>query len=248
MKQHRMPTPRIYLPQPLAAGATAQLDERAQRHALKVLRLKPGDALLVFNGEGGEYRATLEDTRREGAQISLHEHLEQERESRLGIELLQGVARGDKMDLILQKAVELGVSRIVPLASARSQVKLSGERLDKRIQHWRGVIIHACEQCGRNRLPVLADMQGLSAALAAHDRDRLGLLLDPTADSGPRDLTPTGSLSLLIGPEGGLTPLERDQARSIGFQGVRLGPRILRTETAGLAALAALQCLYGDLR
>lgn len=243
-----MAIPRIYLPRPLAGGTTTHLDERAQRHAVKVLRLRPGDTLILFNGEGGEYRATLEDTRREGAQVSLHEHIEQERESPLDIELLQGVARGEKMDLILQKAVELGVTRIVPLASERSQVKLSGERLDKRMQHWHGVIIHACEQCGRNRLPELAGMQTLDAVLAAHAPDRLGLLLDPTAGRGPHDLAQTQALSLLIGPEGGLAPAERDQTRGAGFQGVRLGPRILRTETAGLAALAALQCLYGDLR
>ncbi|BCO32702.1 ribosomal RNA small subunit methyltransferase E [Thiohalobacter sp. COW1] len=243
-----MPTPRIYLPQPLASGTTTQLDERAQRHAVKVLRLKPGAALILFNGDGGEYHATLEDTRREGAQVSVGEHIAQERESPLDIELLQGVARGEKMDLILQKAVELGVNRIVPLATERSQVKLSGERLDKRMQHWRGIIIHACEQCGRNRLPELAGMQTLDATLAAHAPDRLGLLLDPIAERGPHDLAQTPALSLLIGPEGGLAPAERDQARAAGFQGVRLGPRILRTETAGLAALAALQCLYGDLR
>ncbi|HSH29441.1 MAG TPA: 16S rRNA (uracil(1498)-N(3))-methyltransferase, partial [Thiohalobacter sp.] len=242
-----MPTPRIYLPQPLTIGTTTRLDERAQRHAVKVLRLKPGNALTLFNGEGGEYRATLEDTRREGATVRIREHIGQERESPLDIELLQGVARGEKMDLILQKAVELGVSRIVPLATERSQVRLSGERLDKRMQHWRGILIHACEQCGRNRLPELAGMQTLDAALTAHPPDRLGLLLDPTAEHGPRALSQTWALSLLIGPEGGLAPAERELARADGFQGVRLGPRILRTETAGLAALAALQCLYGDL-
>ncbi|RRQ22209.1 16S rRNA (uracil(1498)-N(3))-methyltransferase [Thiohalobacter thiocyanaticus] len=242
-----MPTPRIYLPQPLTSGSTVQLDPRAQRHAVKVLRLQVGDSLILFNGEGGEYCATLEDTRREGAQVSIREFIDQKRESPLDIALLQGIARGEKMDLILQKAVELGVSRVVPLATERSQVKLSGERLNKRMQHWRGVIIHACEQCGRNRLPELADMQNLSAALAAHTPDRLGLLLDPTAERGPHDLAATRALSLLIGPEGGLSASERGQARNAGFQGVRLGPRILRTETAGLAALAALQCLYGDL-
>ena len=242
-----MPTPRIYLPQPLASGTTTQLDERAHRHAVKVLRLKPGAALTLFNGEGGEYRAILEDTRREGAQVSLHEHSEQERESPLDIELLQGVARGEKMDLILQKAVELGVNRILPLTTARSQVRLSGERLDRRMQHWRGVIIHACEQCGRNRLPELLAMQPLDTALAAPAPERTTLLLDPGAVHGPGGLQQVQALSLLIGPEGGLAPPERDQARAAGFRGVRLGPRILRTETAGLAALAALQCLYGDL-
>lgn len=242
-----MSIPRIYLPQPLASGTTVQLDARAQRHAVRVLRLQAGDSLILFNGEGGEYHATLEDSRREGAQVSLREFNDRERESPLDIALLQGVARGEKMDLILQKAVELGVSRVVPLATERSQVKLSGERLDKRMQHWRGVIIHACEQCGRNRLPELAELQDLNAVLAAHGPGRLGLLLDPTADRGPHGLAGTRALSLLIGPEGGLSASERDQARSAGFQGVRLGPRILRTETAGLAALAALQCLYGDL-
>lgn len=242
-----MPTPRIYLPQPLTSGTTTQLDERAQRHAVKVLRLKPGDALILFNGDGGEYQATLEDNRREGAQVSLREFIDQERESPLDIALLQGVARGEKMDLILQKAVELGVNRIVPLATARSQVKLSGERLEKRMQHWQGVIIHACEQCGRNRLPELGALQGLDAVLAAHDPERTGLLLDPTAERGPGGLEPAQTLSLLIGPEGGLSPEERDQSRAAGFRGMRLGPRVLRTETAGLAALAALQCRYGDL-
>ena len=243
-----MPTPRIYLPRPLASGTTTQLDERAQHHAVKVLRLRPGDALILFNGEGGEYLATLENARREGAEVRLQEYIEQERESRLDITLLQGVARGEKMDLILQEAVELGVSRIVPLVTARSQVKLSGERLNKRMQHWQGVIIHACEQCGRNRLPELAAMQTLAAALAAQPTERTGLLLDPTAERGPGGLEQAQALSLLIGPEGGLSPDERNQAQAVGFRGMRLGPRVLRTETAGLAALAALQCLYGDLR
>lgn len=242
-----MPTPRIYLPQPLADGTTVQLDERAQRHAVKVLRLRPGEALTLFNGEGGEYHATLEDNRREGAQVRVGEHVAQERESPLDIALLQGVARGEKMDLILQKAVELGVSRIVPLATARSQVKLRGERLEKRMQHWQGVIIHACEQCGRNRLPELGTLQGFDTALAAHAPARTGLLLDPGAEHGPGVLEQAQALSLLIGPEGGLSPDEREQARAAGFRSMRLGPRVLRTETAGLAALAALQCLYGDL-
>lgn len=243
-----MAIPRIHLPQPLASGRTVQLDERAQRHAVKVLRLKTGDSITVFNGEGGEFTASIEDTRRDGALIRIEDFIDCERESPLDITLLQGISRGEKMDFTIQKAVELGVNRIVPVTTERSQVKLSGDRLTKRMQHWWGVIIHACEQCGRNRLPALAEVQSLPACLGEHETQRLGLILDPFTDRTLATIQTGQAFSLLIGPEGGLSEAERELARSQGFQGVRLGPRILRTETAAVTALSALQCLYGDLR
>lgn len=243
-----MAIPRIYLPQPLTSGKAVHLDERAQRHGVKVLRLRAGDPLIVFNGEGGEYSAIIEDTRQEGALINIGEFNDRDCESPLGIALLQGISRGEKMDFTIQKAVELGVNRIVPVTTERTQVKLSGERLEKRMQHWRGVIIHACEQCGRNRLPALADIQTLPTCLGEHEAERLGLILDPFTDRTLGTIETGQAFSLLIGPEGGLSEAERELARSQGFQGVKLGPRILRTETAAMTALSALQCLYGDLK
>ena len=239
---------RIYLPVPLREGATVELDERARRHVVTVLRLRTGDELLLFNGKGGEWRARLEQVSRQSVTAKVEEALPtHDTESPLRITLLQGISRGERMDFTIQKAVELGVSRIVPVVTERTQVKLSGERLERRLRHWRGVLIHACEQCGRDRLPVLEAPRPLAEALA--ESDEPGLLLDPRGDRRITDL-PEGmaGLRLLIGPEGGLSDRERSMAYEAGFEGLRLGPRILRTETAALAAIAALQSRFGDLR
>ena len=244
-----MPTPRIYLPVPLQPGTEVALDARAVGHVVRVLRLRVGDAVLLFNGDGNDYEAELVEVRKDQARCRVGSSHERVTESLLQVELAQGISRGERMDYTLQKAVELGVQRIVPLATERSQVKLSGEREEKRLQHWQGVILHACEQSGRSRIPELWPVQRLDQWLAGRRRTDLGLFLDPEGDVSVSSLGgPIDGVSLLVGPEGGLSPAERELAVRAGFQRLRLGPRILRTETAALTALAALQSICGDLR
>ena len=242
-----MRIPRFHLSLPLTVGATVLLDDDAFNHAIRVLRLKPGASLALFNGEGSVFAATLIDIGKREAQAQITKILTGEVESPLRVVLAQGVSRGEKMDYTLQKAVELGVAAIQPLFTERSGVALRAERLDRKIQHWRGIVIGACEQCGRNRLPELRKPLTLTAWLARFTEPDLRLLLDPLADHSLRGLEPPmNGITLLIGPEGGLSPVEIAQAGRAGFTGVRLGPRILRTETAGMAALAAMQALWGD--
>ncbi len=243
-----MPIPRIHLPIPLNQGARVALDERACRHVAQVLRLRPGDALILFNGEGGEWRARLQVARRNHCEAEVLEYVDVDRESPLRVTLLQGISRGERMDFTLQKATELGVHAIRPVFCTRTQVRLSGERLEKRLRHWRGVLVHAAEQSGRTRLPELLPPCSFTEALAAHPSG-LRLVLDPREARTPDRLQASeGSVLLAAGPEGGFTEEERRAAREAGFEGLRLGPRILRTETAALAALAALQTFWGDWR
>lgn len=244
-----MPTPRIYLPLALQPGAEVALDARAAGHAVRVLRLRSGDVLALFNGDGRDYIAELTEIRKEQAVCRIVSMSERPTESPLTIELAQGISRGERMDYTLQKAVELGVQRIVPLATERSQVKLDAEREARRLQHWQGVILHACEQSGRSRIPQLLPVQRLDQWLSARTRSGHALLLDPEGDVSVRSLHgPVTDVSLLVGPEGGLSPPERGLAVQAGFLRLRLGPRVLRTETAALTALAALQGVWGDLR
>ncbi len=243
-----MRIPRFYLPDLLSVGMTVSLDDNAFAHAVRVLRLKPNAPLILFNGRGGAFAATLTEIGKRNAAAQITAVLPGEVESSLTIALAQGVSRGDNMDYTVQKAVELGVAVIQPLFTERGGVDLSGERLERKVQHWRGVVIGACEQCGRNQLPELREPLSLAGWLERAAEPGLRLLLDPVAESGLRGLEPSSALiTLLIGPEGGLSPAEISQAQRAGFSGVRLGPRILRTETAGVAALAALQALWGDL-
>lgn len=255
-----MRVPRLYLSVPLAAGMTLSLNDNAFNHAVRVLRLKPGAPLTLFNDQGGAFAATLLEVGKREAWVRVTDALPGEVESPLQVTLAQGISRGEKMDHTLQKAVELGVAAIQPLFAKRGGVDLTGERLMRKIQHWRGIVIGACEQCGRNRLPELREPLSLTQWLARQAdsfpprggeeegaKECLRLLLDPLAKQSLRGLEPpTGTVTLLIGPEGGLSPTEIAQAQVTGFTGVRLGPRVLRTETAGVAALAALQALWGD--
>lgn len=250
-----MRLPRIFVEGPLAAGREMPLPAAASQHLLAVLRLRVGAPLVVFDGRGGEHPARLLEAGRGGARIAVGEHRAVERESPLAVTLLQGLARGERMDVVVQKATELGVARIVPVAAARSVVQLAEARAAKRVAHWQAVAVAACEQCGRNRVPEVAaplplvEACRLAADEAAADAAAARLwVLDaeggaaPTADPPPRG----GRVALLIGPEGGLTDEELEVAALIGFTRLRLGPRVLRTETAGPAALAALQALAGD--
>lgn len=243
-----MRTTRLYLDQPLTAGQTVELDERAHRHAVQVLRLRPGAELTLFNGRGGEYRAVLTETQRRRSTVRITAFDGRDTQPGLDITLVQGVSKGDRMDYSLQKATELGVRTIQPVLARRSQTSGDPRRLDNRQEHWRGVVISACEQCGRNDLPALEPVRSFPDWLA--DTRLLGhaLVLDPQAITGLVALAaPDGPVSLLIGPEGGLDESEIGAARQRGFTAVRLGPRILRTETAGVAALAVIQALWGDL-
>lgn len=239
---------RIYRPGPLASGQVIELDGQAAVHLTRVLRLRAGDALCLFNGEGGEFAAQLLEVGRRTARIEVGEFSAREVESNLQLVLAQGVSRGERMDYTVQKAVELGVSRIVPLETSRTTVNLGGDRRDKRLAHWQGVVNAACEQSGRNRVPVVAPVQGFDAWLTdAAAEPALKLVLHHRAEQSLQDLPPPdGPVTLLIGPEGGLSSEEIDAALARGFQPLRLGPRVLRTETAALAAMSVLQWLWGD--
>lgn len=243
-----MRVPRIYLPIPLTTGTTVPLNGAAFNHAIRVLRLRPGAPLMVFNGAGSEFHATLKSVQRHEAIAQVDGFVDREAESSLEVILAQGISKGERMDYTLQKAVELGADAIVPLFTERSVVNLSGERLGRRLQHWQGVVIGACEQSGRNRLPVVREPSILPTWLQGDHKTGLNLVLDPSAEQGLTGLAPHDRLvTLLIGPEGGLSPEEVALATAAGFIRVKLGPRVMRTETAGIAALAALQVLWGDL-
>jgi 16S rRNA (uracil1498-N3)-methyltransferase len=243
-----MTQPRFYCREVLAPGAHIDLPAPVARHAVRVLRLPPGAEIVLFDGRGGEYEARIERIEKDRVVAALGAWHDVERESGLRVTLVQAVQAGEKMDYTVQKAVELGVSHIVPVDSRRSVIRLSGERAARRVAHWQGVAAAACEQCGRNQVPPLAPLEKLESWLARPADGALRLILAPDAEQALVDLAPTKSLQILIGAEGGLDPQEIIAASQVGFMAVRMGPRILRTETAGLAALAAVQALWGDFR
>ncbi len=249
MPDHKSST-RLYYPGTLAAGAPCVLPPAQAHHATRVLRLRTGDAMTLFNGDGAEYPAVIARVARDRVTLDVGAGVEIDREPPLAVTLAQAVSSGDRMDYTVQKAVELGVAAIQPLTSKRSVVRLDAERGARRMQHWRTVATGACEQCGRNRVPPVAPVAPLLEWLArpsARSEMALRLLLSPTAPAGLRDLrAPGGAVVLLAGPEGGLAPEEERAAVQAGYAPVRLGPRILRTETAAVAALAAMQALWGD--
>lgn len=241
-----MNAPRFYCQEALAPAAVLELPAPVARHAVRVLRLGIGAALFVFDGQGGQYPARLLRIEKDRAWVELGAWQEIECESPLDITLVQALQAGEKMDFTVQKAVELGVTTIVPVESRRSVLKLAGERAAKRVAHWQGVAVAACEQCGRNRVPRVTPLQRLAHWLAQPASDTLRLVLAPQATLSLHALPRQRKIELLIGAEGGLDPQEMRAAQQAGFQAVCLGPRVLRTETAGLAALAALQTLWGD--
>ncbi len=244
MQQHR-----IYTGQPLQPGVAVILEESPARHLTQVLRLKAGAEIILFNGDGHDYSAHLDEVSRRTTSAQVDRRLEPaEAPATLRIHLAIGISKGERMDFAIQKAVELGVADITPLLTERCQVRLPGERQEKRLQHWRQVIIAACEQSGRRYIPTLNHVMDLNEWLR-HWIAPGGILLDHRAEHALHELEPPkGEVTLLIGPEGGLSVDERTQAAAAGFTGVRLGPRVLRTETAPLAAIAAIQTLWGDFR
>jgi 16S rRNA (uracil1498-N3)-methyltransferase len=242
-----MHIPRIFVEMPLSKEELVTLPPAQSRHLAQVLRLRAGDPLILFNGDGRDFPSRLVIPAKDSLQAEVRDATQFELPTRLKIHLAIGISKGERMDLVIQKAVELGVTRISPLFTKRSLVRLGADRLQRRRQHWRGVLVAACEQSGRRRLPELAD--GVSFAHWVAQTHPCPLFLDHRSETAlPQLAAPPGALTLLAGPEGGLTPEERSLAERQGFAGVRLGPRILRTETAPLAALAAVQMLWGDFR
>jgi 16S rRNA (uracil1498-N3)-methyltransferase len=241
-----MSAPRFYLDQLLAPGARFSLPPGPARHAARALRLAEDDVVTLFNGRGGEYSARIERIHKDEVAVSITGFANIERESSLRVILAQGISSGERMDYTLQKAVELGVAAIQPISARRSVVKLAGDRADRRVAHWQGVVASACEQCGRNQVPTVAAPLTLVNWLGARNGARL-LFLSPLADTRLADLpVPTATDCLVAGPEGGFEADEIAALRAAGAVPVRLGPRVLRTETAALAALAAMQTLWGD--
>jgi 16S rRNA (uracil1498-N3)-methyltransferase len=238
--------PRFYCPLPLVAGTEAELPDAVVQHAVRALRLEPGAPLVLFTGEGGEFHGVLSHVSKNRATARIERHVDTERETTIDITLIQALTSNEKMDWIVQKAVELGVTRIQPILMERSVVRLAGERAGKRREHWQGVAVSACEQCGRNRVPqvlALADLRDATAALGAATRLMLSPMGSPLGDLPSQP----PSYALLVGPEGGFSDAEARQLAQ-DWRAVRLGPRVLRTETAGLAGIAALQTLRGDWR
>ncbi len=245
-----MGTPRIYVPDLEATeGALVTLDARASHHLRTVLRKTRGAAVRLFSGGDWEQDGVLVEIPRRGpVRVRVGAKHPVSRESPLRTVLFQAVSRGERMDFTIQKAVELGVSRIVPLWSERGARRLPPDRLQRRLDHWRGVAIAACEQCGRTRVPEIAEPREIGQITVSSGARALALLLDPSAPQGVPTASPAPrELWLAAGPEGGFSAAERDHLRAAGFVGVRLGPRTLRTETAALAAMAAVQILWGDL-
>ena len=240
---------RVHIDAPLAQGSEVELPAHAAEHLLRVLRLHEGDACVAFNGDGHDYAATVASIGKRGGSLRIGAATAVANESPLAITLVQGVARGEKMDWILQKATELGVAAIVPVFSIRSEVKLDAARADKRLAHWRGVVVAACEQSGRAVLPQVAAPVALKEAMGGLGEGPRWLL-DPFAQAAIGELAGEAvtQCTLAVGPEGGWDERDRMLLREAGFQGLRLGPRVLRTETAGIAAISALQAVVGDFR
>ncbi len=238
---------RVFLDRPIQVGETIRLPDGAHHHLTRVLRQGTGAGVVLFNGTGAEYLARLSRVSRKTSTVCVGERIEADRESALVTTLGLGLPRGERMAYSLQKAVELGVGAIHPLYTRRSLPTLEPSRLARRMDHWRGVIIGACEQCGRNTLPGLTPPAPLEAWLE-RGRDGCAVVLDPGAGHGFSQIAPPqGGLTILVGPEGGLTDTELALAQRAGFVRAHLGPRTLRCETAGAAALAAAQVLWGDL-
>jgi len=251
---------RVFVSMPLATGRRQLLDGSAANHIMRVLRLRVGDRLTLFDGTGGEYGASVDELHRDIVWVNVLEHRTLERESPLQLTLAQGISRGERMDWVVQKATELGATCVKPLFTERSVVRLDPKQSERKLEHWRSIAVAACEQSGRNQLPTITTPLGLqellddmrSPALTTPPRPGIQqpatcLLLAPEAPSRIGDIAAADNVIVLIGPEGGLTDNEREAASAAGFRPVQLGPRVLRTETAAVAALTILQQRFGDL-
>ncbi|MGI9206108.1 MAG: 16S rRNA (uracil(1498)-N(3))-methyltransferase [Woeseiaceae bacterium] len=245
-----MPRARLYIDEPLHIGARMEISGDRARYVSRVLRLRPNDELTLFDGSGGEHRATIRSFSKNSVLVTIDAHLERDVESGLKIHLLQGISRGDRMDLVMQKATELGIAAITPVITEYSVIKLETQRAEKRLLHWRGICASACEQCGRNVPPVVNEPVHLRNWLGENSDagDQQRLILKPGAAKTLRSLPDdVDSLTVLIGPEGGFSDDEYELAATTDFLAVSVGPRVLRTETAAITIAAGLQILYGDL-
>ena len=240
-----MRIPRIFTHQTLAENTAIELEEAPSHHLSKVLRMQAGRELILFNGLGGEYTATINAINKKSVSVDVAVFNAENRQSPLALELAIGVSRGDRMDWVLQKATELGVTKITPLMTERTEVKLKGDRADKKLDHWQQTIISACEQCQRNLLPELSEPILFSEWVAQCSAELKFVLHHRNNQGLPRDIK-ANSVALLVGPEGGLTEVEINQAISQEFSPLTLGQRVLRTETAPVAAISLVQYLWGD--
>jgi 16S rRNA (uracil1498-N3)-methyltransferase len=239
---------RVHVPGPLTSGHRHTIGGDAANHITRVLRLERGDPLTVFDGRGGEYAARIEEFRKGAVIVSVEDPSTVTRESPLSLTLAQGVSRGERMDWVVQKATELGVSRIIPVLTERTVVKLDAKQAERKLLHWQGIATAACEQSGRDRIPSVDAPLDLAAFLGGVDPRMTRVLLSPTGSLRVAELArPDAGIVVLIGPEGGLAETEQRAALATGFTAVRMGPRVLRTETAAVAALTLLQHRFGDL-
>jgi 16S rRNA (uracil1498-N3)-methyltransferase len=239
---------RVYVETALEPGAIVELPSDTGSHVAKVLRARTGDELVLFNGDGREFGGEIESVRGSRVTVSVGRAQEIDRESPLAVTLVQCVPRGDRMDFIVQKATELGVTRLIPVTSQRSVVRLDERQSETKAAHWRAVAVSACEQCGRNRLPQIDAPRPLIDYLGASEGSGPRLVLEPEPASEGASLRIESQVEVAIGPEGGFAPEELEAFQLAGFERVRLGPRILRAETAALAAVTWLQTRYGDMR
>lgn len=237
---------RIYTPQALHSGASFVLEPGPSRHIARALRMTVGDPLTLFDGRGGEYPATIDAIGKKHVTATTGQHNPVERESALNVNLGIALSRGERFDWVIQKATELGVRSITPLDTERTGVRLKGDRREKKLAHWRHIAASACEQCGRNRLPEIAEMATLDQWVQAANSE-LSLVLHHKARMQPGLPATVQSVALLVGPEGGLSEAEISAADAAGFHAFTLGPRVLRTETAPLAALTLVQGRWGDM-
>jgi 16S rRNA (uracil1498-N3)-methyltransferase len=240
---------RVYVDATLATGARVALAGPAAAHVRRVLRLEAGDALTLFNGDGLDYPSRIASSGRDAVEVEVLGTAAARAESPLAITLVQGIARAERMDLVVQKATELGVAAIVPVVTARSVVRLDAGNRDRKTAHWRAIAIAACEQCGRAKIPAIAEAGSLASRVDVPSGSRLRILLSLDAEASIA-LAAAGAteIELLVGPEGGLEDAERRAALDAGYRGCRLGPRVLRSETAAIAAIAVLQAIRGDLQ
>jgi 16S rRNA (uracil1498-N3)-methyltransferase len=242
-----MSEPRVYVDMELADQATFELGDEAYHHLIVVLRRIRGDGITLFNGRGGEYAANIEAVGKRKLTARISQFREVERESALPVTLVQAVSKGDRMDYSIQKAVELGVTAIQPILTERVVVRLDVERWERKQEHWQSVAVAAAEQSGRTRVPQVAAVKDLHDWLPACPPEALRLVLSPVATPTALKRNPGQPIVLLVGPEGGLSDLELRLADLAGFVGLPLGPRVLRTETAGVVALSVLQSQWGDM-
>jgi len=243
-----MSPPRLFSTVALRPDTDIVLGAEQARYVGRVLRLRPGDELIVFDGSGGEYAATLGSVSKQALNLAVGKCNDRDVESPLRIRLVQGVSKGEKMDLVVQKATELGVARISPVLTDFSVVKLAAERAEKRHQHWQKVAQSACEQCGRNIVPIVDSPQSMLAWFGDNaGSESVQLILRPDADDSlPGIAMHDTEVTILIGPEGGFSDAEYERAEAAGLRSVRLGPRVMRTETAAIAAISAAQVAWGD--